>query len=346
MIYAVMLAALVMILFQVWLRVPLCCVFLAINVFLLGYEGAQMMASSCTYWLNVWNYVDIFRAVSGLFWGVLMLGENEEAVLGEDNSRILRMVLTLLCFLRGFTYFRSFKMTRIFVYMTLAVVKEMYSFLVIIAYSVFALGVCLSILMRDNSLSSSFTHGFLLVLGDFDSEAFGFIEWLIFTCAAIVNIVIMMNLLISILGDAYEKTQMSVRENDINMKLDLVNEYESLLFWRRSAGSPSVLSICESTGDAQGTEDWAGKIVVLQETIHDSQVSVEAKIAASQSKTSADVQDLQTLTKKAITDMEETKIKVATLEEKVESQTSHFNTKMGQIEAKLETLITLLSSRS
>ena len=40
----------------------------------------------------------------------------------------------------------------------------------------------------------------------------------------------MLNLLVSSLGDAYGMTQMSVRENDLYMMLELVNEYESLMF--------------------------------------------------------------------------------------------------------------------
>ena len=44
----------------------------------------------------------------------------------------MRLILVLMCFLRGFTYFRSFR--TLFAYLTLAVVKEM--------YSVFAFGVC------------------------------------------------------------------------------------------------------------------------------------------------------------------------------------------------------------
>ena len=65
-------------------------------------------------------------------------------------------------------------------------------------------------------------------------------------CAAIINVIIMLNFLASILGDAYEKTQMSVRENELYLILGLISEYESLLFWRRSTGTATVLFACES----------------------------------------------------------------------------------------------------
>ena len=56
-------------------------------------------------------------------------------------------------------------MTRLFVYMTLAVIKEMYSFLFIMAYSVFAFGVCTSVLLRHITLGESWTSAFSLILG-------------------------------------------------------------------------------------------------------------------------------------------------------------------------------------
>ena len=317
-IYAVMLVSLTLLLFDIGDKVPMSSVFLAINVFLMLYEVAQMLASSCSYWFDLWNYVDMFRGLLCLFWGVLVLTGGEDTMFGEEYKRMVRMILALLCFLRGFTYFRGFKMTRVFVYMTMAVVQEMYSFLIIIAYSVFTFGVCLSILLRDHSLSSSVTQGFLLVLGDFDASPFGLVEWIIFAGAVLVNIIIMMNLLISILGDAYEMTQMSVRENDCYMMLDLVAEYESLMVWCRNAGSPTVMVYCQNSVEAGASDDWAGKIVELKESI------------------TSEISTAQTVIKEQITALK------SDLEKKIEIQAAE----MKKIGEKLETLIALQSSGS
>ena len=177
------------------------------------------------------------------------------------------------------------------------------------------------------------TQGFLLVLGDFDTDPFGLVEWIIFTCAALINLVIMMNLLISILGDAYEMTQMSVRENDCYMMLDLVAEYESLMVWCRNAGSPTMLISCQNLMEAESSDDWAGKIVELKETI-------TSEISTAQA-------DIKTDIKEQITALK------SDLEKKIENQAAEMKkiveiqgAEMKKIEEKLETLIALQSSAS
>ena len=313
-IYALMLTSLVMIIFDIWETKPLCCAFLAINLFLMSYEMAQMLASSCSYWFDPWNYVDICRGSLCLFWGVLVLRDLETTLFETDMQKNIRTLIALLCFLRGFTYFRSFRMTRLFVYMTIAVVKEMYSFLVIMAYSVFSFGVCTSILLKEDSLGSSWTSAFSLILGDFDSSSFGFLEWFIFMCAALINVIIMLNLLVSILGDAYEKTQMSVRENDLSMMLDLAAEYESLMFWRRNTGTATIMVSCKRSQEAEAGGDWAGQIVELKDSMKEEILGVKEKIAE--------------------------------FEERMEKKMQGIEGNMKGIEGKLEGIISLLSNRS
>ena len=85
--------------------------------------------------------------------------------------------------------------------------------------------------------------------------------------AAITNIIITLNLLISILGNAHEKTQMSVRENDLFLMLGLVTEYESLMFWRRIDGTSTVIVSCQRAQDTESTEEWAGIVVAMEAAV-------------------------------------------------------------------------------
>jgi len=320
--YTMLLAALVMILFNDWDRFQLAVVFICLNGFFMLYEIAQALASSWTYWVDPWNYLDMFRGLLGFFWGSLVLCDQELACLGADNQRNTRLLLAILCFLRGFTYFRSFRMTRLFVYMTMAVVKEMYSFLIIMAYSVFAFGILISILLGHATLGVSWTAAFSLVLGDFDSSAFGFVEWCVFSCAAITNIIIMLNLLVSILGDAYEKTQMSVRENDLFLMLGLVSEYESLMYWRRNSGTPTIIVSCERAQDAVMSEEWAGLAVQLSTKMEEESAKLTQEFQAQLASSSKQLQE-----------------EMAVLQGKTEKKTA-------ALEAKLETIIALLRERS
>jgi len=335
--YAAMLASLVMILFNVWNSVPLASAFVAINAFFIVYEMAQMLVDKLAYWMDPWNYVDIFRVFLSLFWGTLLLLGQEQSFLLE-YQRNVRLILALLCLLRGFTYFRSFRTTRVFVYMTLAVIKEMYSFLFIMAYSVFAFGVCTSVLLGHTTLGDSWTSAFSLVLGDFDSSTFGFMEWTIFSCAAIINVVIMLNLLVSILGDAYGMTQMSVRENDLYMMLELVNEYESLMFWRRSAGTPVIMFTCDRALDAESA-DWAGQVSKITEKVKEevgkSTETIESRVAELKEE-----QAKATKTIEQNTEMQNTGLKA------VETELRTVEQRMTAMEGKLEAILGLLKDPS
>ena len=322
--YAVMLISLVMVLFETWKPVPLGYVFVGLNLYLMAYEFAQMLVTGCSYWSDPWNSVDLIRGLLCLFWGILVITDQETTVLEVDFSKYIRLVLVLMCFLRGFTYFRSFRMTRLFVYLTLAVVKEMYSFLIIMGYTVFAFGVCSATLVPRTSLSDSWTTAFVLILGDFDSSDFSFVQWTIFSCAALINVIIMLNLLVSILGDAYEKTQMSVRENDLYMQLTLLTEYESLLFWRRDAGKRQVMMSCELDEVTEVTEEWAGLAVEMKAAFKENSLEVVRKMQSLKEQMKEQEKTIETIGKKV---------------ERVEGR-------MMAMDGKLEAILGLLSSRS
>ena len=53
------------------------------------------------------------------------------------------------------------------------------------------------------------------MIGEFDTDGFKYGHWIIFTLAAIINLVMMMNLLISIVGDTYERVQMDKKVKDM-----------------------------------------------------------------------------------------------------------------------------------
>jgi len=55
-------------------------------------------------------------------------------------------------------------MTRVFVYLTLAVVKEMYSFLIVMGYSVFSFRILLSIILEHKAIGE-LDFSFRLVVG-------------------------------------------------------------------------------------------------------------------------------------------------------------------------------------
>ena len=254
--YCVMLLNLSLILFSNIDR-EICFInFIIINGGFLAFELAQIITSFRAYMQDSWNFVDLTRGGLCLAWAIFQLIDMHADIVDD-----ITLPMVMLCFLRGFTYFRTFKMTRVYVYMTIKVVKEVYSFLAILAYSTVAFGICLSVLTGHSTVTESWTTAFTLLMGEFDTTDFVSLEWVLFVCASIVNVIIMLNLLVSILGDAFEKTQKSIAENDLHLQIVAVLEYERLLFWRRcNQNSPATTLVrCEEAGRMLEAKERTGK---------------------------------------------------------------------------------------
>ena len=247
-------------------------VFFLLNLFFLVYEGLQSYVSGASYWRDPWNYIDWVRSVICVVW-----------ILFLHTSQYVDLIAVCMCFFRGFTYFRTFKMTRLFVRLTLEVVKEMYSFLIIFAYSTIAFGMMYAVLVPEQieSAFKAWMTAYELLMGTYSTDGFHGLQWMCFTFASLVNVIIMFNLLIAILGDAYEQAQMSAKENDTLEMLRIIIEYESMLFWKRGFGQKSVFSLCAASQNSDLFAHWGGKILVISSEINN-QINAKAEMLASQ----------------------------------------------------------------
>lgn len=73
----------------------------------------------------------------------------------------------------------------------------------------------------------------LLTVGDVDPSALNFTEWLTFAMASMVAIIIMLNLLIAIISDTFERVQTTAVIENSRACLQLLIEIEGLAFWKR-----------------------------------------------------------------------------------------------------------------
>jgi hypothetical protein len=124
-----------------------------------------------------------------------------------------------------FLYFlRIFKNTGYFIKMIVEVIKDMKSSLLVLLITVAAFGNTFSVISKGNeSLPNAekdnlvFTAGFLdgllftyrMILGDFDTTGFGEIAvgtvTTLFILCTVFNMIIMLNLLIAVISDTYER---------------------------------------------------------------------------------------------------------------------------------------------
>jgi len=311
-------------------------VFLALNAFLLLYEGTQSLVNGYEYWQDPWNYLDWVRSTLCLLW-----------IYCFRRHQYVELCVVCMCFLRGFTYFRTFKMTRMYVRLTLEVVKEMYSFLVVFAYAIIAFGMMYAVLVpvHISSAFEAWMTAYELLMGTYSTEGYGSLQWLCFTSASLVNVIIMLNLLISILGDAYEHSHTYARENDALEMIRIVIEYESMLFWRRDEGIPMVPTLCRVAEGQGNTEEWEGKIHQITKRIKDELVQNEhymttrsAQVKSAIVTLESQVQTVDTALKKVQSKAQVSDRSVKALNHLLENTTSSLDSRLLFAESSLSRL--------
>ena len=253
--YGLMMVTLIALVFLYWDVTVLSIFFFILNSLLLIYEILQIVGGQKAYLTDPWNAIDLTRGILCLSWSVCLFS--------DINPQGLRLVVVILCFLRGFTYFRTFNPTRVFVNLALSVTRQIYAFLVLLAYCVFGFGVTASIMSDDDSATQSWTSAFNILLGSFETGSFGLIQWVIFVACNLVNVIVMLNLLISIIGDAYDRAQVSLAEYDRHEKLQVVMEFEAVMFWKRRSGSETVMVKCKVKKESAGGDEWMGRVNAL-----------------------------------------------------------------------------------
>eukprot|EP00358_Blepharisma_japonicum_P005939 CAMPEP_0202944668 /NCGR_PEP_ID=MMETSP1395-20130829/5540_1 /ASSEMBLY_ACC=CAM_ASM_000871 /TAXON_ID=5961 /ORGANISM="Blepharisma japonicum, Strain Stock R1072" /LENGTH=219 /DNA_ID=CAMNT_0049643779 /DNA_START=2767 /DNA_END=3426 /DNA_ORIENTATION=+ len=143
------------------------------------------------------------------------------------------------------------------------VFMDIKSFLMLLFYSTLAFAfVFISIEVSkkpDSEFGSFLSNSYLLDLGDFGTDSFSGLEWAIFFIASVINPLVMMNLLISIIGDTYDRVQEGIVIADKMELIELILEGETLLFWRRNLTGNVFLQML-TYNEAEEEEGWLGKV--------------------------------------------------------------------------------------
>jgi WD40 repeat protein len=239
-------------------------VFAILSLLFLFYEIYQAIVFRSLYFYEIWNYIDILRCPLCISTGIL-------GILGvtPNTYQTLTIITGILCWVRGITYFRTFKYTRIFVSMILNALRDTSSFLIILLYTTIAYSTLFKISEgeKTSTLAESMTLAYELNLSAFETDDYSTWQWIIFMLASIVNCVIMLNLLISILGDSYERVQLNLVESDYSQMLEVILELEKMMIWNRNKGIQTYLHKCNLLKSEDSQEEWEGRIRALQDRI-------------------------------------------------------------------------------
>lgn len=77
----------------------------------------------------------------------------------------------------------------------------------------------------------------------------------------------MLNLLISIIGDTYDRVLSDSVAADAKELLDMIIEVESMMFTRRNVSVKQYIQVCKEYEKEDDDGGWEGKLRALQNTI-------------------------------------------------------------------------------
>ena len=255
--------------------------FLTLNTWFLLVELLQFVMSPGEYVTERWNYVDMTRTILSYIW-----------VLSDFQAWLIFWVL-LLSLLRGISTFQTFDATRFYVSMIYEVIGQTLSFIWVFFYSTLSFGLLFAAVNPGEAgdFFSTWVIPYELNMGNFDAQGKGLWYWLVFMVAALVNVVIMLNLVVSILGDAFDNFQSGATSADISGKTCVLYDYERMMWWKRDCGHQQFLQICRPEGEAIDANEWAGKVEEIKKELKKSEHRMTDKMLTGMKSLKASTED-------------------------------------------------------
>ena len=235
---------------------------LLINTLLLLYEVFQMTVSGSFYFTYVWNYIDWVRSITLYIYIIINWFDKDNNI-----SSSMFTITIFFSFVRGISYFRLFKLTRYLINLLFQVVQDIKGFLVLLMYSTLAFCFLFIVLSKGKGGENGtepfdiyLMQSYNLVLGNFDSTDYHIIEYICLTFALMINPIIMLNLLISIIGDTYDRVQSDNLSADMSELMDMIQEVENMLFFRRGQNKKQFFQECSEFEKQDLDAGWEGKL--------------------------------------------------------------------------------------
>ena len=274
--------------------------FFLVNFLFTGFEVLQSFALKADYLKSSKNCLDVLRVFLGYVWGVISINSEFSNL---NSSNVLTVLTSFLFWLEGVNAFKVFDSTRYYIWLIREVVKDTSAFLLILVY--FVLAYC-SLIGTTTSLGmwETFKSSYELLLGDFDSGDFDELQWFVFMLGASLNLIVVLNLLISIISESFDRITFESKESDTRMKLELILEIENCYFWNKGKKEFKYLYFVEEYKGEEEIE-WESRIRKLYN-------------------------DTRMLKKKIIENSEEIKTQVKEVKEGTEARISHMQQEMQE----------------
>ncbi|OMJ91465.1 hypothetical protein SteCoe_5949 [Stentor coeruleus] len=336
------------------------CVF-GVNIILILWEFVQVCVFGFDYFRSSINFLDLIRFFTTISFGILAIFYTQYT--------ILTWVMMALNLIRGFTGFRAFGNTRYYIKLLLACIFRMKDFLIVFIYTTLSLGILNAISTGENVSDYLYlwSSPFGLVVGktDYLLEK-NTIQIITYIIAVTANLIIMLNLIISILGDVFDEFQLDAEIYDYSEMAEFILEAEQIISLVYSVDEYKYLHVCDNAYNRIG-QAWRGNVMDIRDFLRDKFLKNDLKPLFEQNNNAAEeniqqlkenfrfnfmamndrvANELQAVEGKFQMIEENIAINKKCLDEKIDSLQENYNhleEKIGRIEGNIELILSIIS---
>lgn len=206
-------------------------------------EIRQLINQKLSYFREVWNFLDILSLLANTVISAIMMATTATDLRQRRIVNVIGAGTVILMYLKVFYFLRIFEATAPYIKMIVKMTVDIQVFIYVYFFAIVGFGNGFYLLSLNNEEDKRFVPDFIsgilyvyrMTLGDFDTSEEGFgseyrwAVWVVFLGTTLFVVIIMLNLLIAIMGDAFGEVQQSQEQSRIKEYLQLILDNEFLI---------------------------------------------------------------------------------------------------------------------
>jgi len=186
-------------------------------------EFWQVFQLKKNYLQDLWNWLDLSQLLLTIAFLITRLADNEN----ELARAWISTIIIILGYIRWISLLKIFKPTRNLIQVVITITKDMLSFITIIALIIIAFSIIFLVFNREAGYGDYLYQAYNVMYGPLDVEEetpWPFSQKLIMAVLAFFLNVVLLNLLISIMGDSYGQVLEMRDKTDSLTRLEMISE--------------------------------------------------------------------------------------------------------------------------
>jgi len=226
----------------------------------------------------IWNFLDLASSSLVIIFSICVLG-------GFNIGKTILLIGGLASFIiwiKLFYYLRIFRPTSSFIRMIVEMLFDIKIFLLIFFIGIFAFANFYFVLDKGNpekvigfkeaSYINTVIYTYLQALGELGFDGFEdskqpALYWCIFFVSTILLTITLLNLLIAIMGDTYDRVQEVSQESQLKEICSFIDEYDFLFPYNEFEKEPYIIIARLESSEGEESGGWEGKVGALKSFI-------------------------------------------------------------------------------